>query len=111
MRSGSSVQRQITGNQEKPDFTRVPSYNEICFNEGKALAPKKIIQKIDDWISNQLERIDEGGVTMEVVLKTLKLRNEWAGTEYTLEEWKTRSQNDKQKKSYCEDNCTVSLRL
>ena len=106
--SASTVSRRITGHAEKADYSKVPSFNEICFNGGKALAQKKIIDNIDEWITNQIER----GVDIKVTEQTLVLRNQWAGTNYTLDKWEQnqKSEEGEGRESIC-DACIVSLRL
>lgn len=124
MTPGSSVNKQLTGNQEMPDYNKVPEYVELVYNQGKTVATKKITVKIDDWMSEQLDR----DVNEEIIQETLDKRNQCAGTNYTLNEWKQLREESqgtnytldewKQRKQQSETNgtcekytCVVSLRL
>ena len=115
-RPSSSVQREITGDAEKHDYNKVPEYVDLVYNRGEGAKSIQIMtKKIDVWISEQLDR----NVNQDIIQATLEKRNQWAGTNYNLDEWKQlqkqrdqQSEEESKGEGICEKfTCTTQLRL
>ena len=112
--SASTVQRYITGDAEKPDYSKEPQFINIAYNHGKIQDINQMVANIDEWLQNQIAN----HVEEDVQKKTLNLRNTYAKltknpTQYKdIQAWENRQDDKERRKSFCEErSCTVSLRL